>query len=941
MRYSNFTTEDENKFLEITKNGLVTAFIYSGNVCSNGKVSMYDDNDRSVRTIAISDVVFVPALFFSDYLNVEIMMNQNGASLKANGHVLNINFELSDATLNEKRIRLSMTPTLKNGTLYIPVIEIAKLLGFSAGSYYEGRMVAVGANEAIRELNENPALSNAGAYVIFGNYDATKFTSADFKLARLKWRERLVGNSDINNLNNPNVKDKIDAINERCKTTWETMHKKGDPICLWGEDAPSASSDLTAHYGMISKMAKGYATVGSNYYKNENLLSDIIFGMEWMYRHMYGEAEIAGTGWRDVHIFNWWDWFVGGPEHMTDIMFMLEDEISLEDKRRYLKCFSWITTFMCANPTQAMSRISVCTKVALALEDVEMIQKEYLDFDYLLVLKENGEGPHVDYVDYTHGFPHNMSYGVLNLDRVLLVASILSGTPLEFSNPQQYNQFGMARYMFEPAMYCGQGFSMFTGRSLTRKGYEAGVSAIVNLLPMIGVFGDDEDRYIKRLIKRNSVYERIRNLVKSRCSFYDLATYEDIIADDSIPYTNDYEYAHAWYTGDRAAQHRNDYAIGIALSSKRQFTYESINDENKRGWYSGDGATYLYTKYDDNAYETTNFIQNTNIAYRYPGTTEDVRERVVRSIMGSKAWKPSKSFAGAIQVCDKYLVAGMDFESFNFEGPDENLPEIGYGAGLAVHVNDLRSKRSWFCFDDEIVMLSAGISSSMNSDVNSIVDHRRIVKDEEFAQYVGNEKGITEFSKTAFEYSGDDTKWINMQGHAGFVFLEKGNVYARRYVSEECGNQSYFEIGIAHGKNPCEDTYAYAILPYATNERLEEYYKSPDVLILSNTPELQVVKENGLGILGCVFHSPARFESIEVDSPMILVSRELDDGIELSVTDPTHELEVANIVVCGSYAVADSNSRTCIEQTNGACNIKVNLSGANGRPIRIILNNKG
>lgn len=940
MRNPNFTADDEKAFLELIKKGAASAFIYSNNVCHNGDLSKYDEGDRSVRTIAISDIVLVPTVFFTKFLGVSEAKSADDITLKNGKHTITFSPDKLTYKCCSGEKEFKVAPTAAETVTYIPVMDAAQALGFSAGSYYENRMVVVGKKEVIDALDASSKLCEVGAYVIFGEYDATKFTSADFKAARLKWKEQLVGNPEINDLKNPTIAGKIDLINKKCKNSWESMNRGDDPIILWGDHAPVISEELGKQYGGLANLAKGYATYGSDYYHNEEILSAVISGMEWMYRHMFGEAEIEGTGWRDVHAFNWWWWFVGGPEHMTDIMFALEDEISLEDKRRYLKCFKWIATWMCTAPTQAMSRISICTKVALALEDAEMLQKEYEDFDYLLELKERANGPHVDYVDYTHGFPHNMSYGILNLDRVLLVASILSGTPLEFSSPRQYNQFGMARYMYEPAMYNGQGFSMFIGRSLTREGNEPGASAIVNLMPMLGVYGSDEDRYIKQMIKRNSVHKRIQDRVRAGLSIYNLVKYDEILADDSIPFDNNYEYAHAWYTGDRAAQHRNGYAVGIALSSNRQFTYECINDENKTGWYTGDGAMYLYTKYDDNAYETRNFIKNINIAYRFPGTTEDERERVIRSIAGHKAWKPSASFAGSIQVKDKYLVAAMDFESFNFAGPDENMEDRGYGSSIAPHVNDLGSKKAWFCFDDEIISLSAGISSTMKSPVKTTLDHRRIVRDEELSQFVKCGNKITKLEKADFSKKFKNAEWLNMEGHVGFVLLEDGNLYANRYVCDECNGQSYFEVGLSHGKNPKNQSYAYAILPYATNEKLTSYHNTPDVEIISNTAELQAVREKNLNMTGYVFHSAGKCERLEAKVPMIATLYDEGDTLELIVTDPTHELKDGKFAILGAYEIVECSDKLTPKCYKSKISFNADFDLANGRPFKVVLRKK-
>ena len=931
MRYDNFTPEDEKAFIEFTKGNVAAAFIYSQNVAAGGKLIRYDENDRSVRTIAMSGTVMVPSLFFSKFLKVV----HNGKTLEFSEKKLIYTPGLKKYEINGVTGEFSVAPIEKRGIDYLPALEVARLLGFCAELFYENRFVVVGDEAHINELKNNPTLVSAGTYAIFGNYDASKFTPADYKMAREKWCLRLVGNKELNNLDNPLVVNIIKQVEEKCENALNTMNRGEDPVILWGDKAPTESDELSKQYGQIRNMALGYATYGNKFYHSDELAQDIKFAMDWMYEHMYGEAEIACNGWRDPHAFNWWYWYVGAPEPITDIIFMLEDRFTMADKKKYLKCFEWIYTWMSTTDASTMTRICVCTKVGLALEDPKYLNKEYEDFDKRLVLNETGGGPHVDYVDFTHRFPYNMAYGLLNLDRVLRVASILSGTPLEFSNPQQYMQFMLAKYMFEPAMYKGQGFVMFMGRSNAGREINSALSAMSNILPMIGVYGDDEDAYIKKMIKRNSSSPEFSKMLKERASLYDIALYESILNDDSIPYDNDYEYAHAWFTGDRAAQHRNDYAIGIAMSSKREFTYESINNANHTGWYTGDGALYLYTNYDRHQYDGDNFItKNVNVAYRYPGTTEDIRERVPRAINGTKAWYPSKAFAGAIQHKDKYIAATMDFEAMHFEGPEEDFVDTGYGGALAVHFNDLVAKKSWFCFDNEILCLGAGINSTMDSEVNTTLEHRRIMNDDKYAIKYKADGKLTEFPRAEHNVQLKNPDWFMIEGHAGFLLPEDSNVYLGRYVCKEANEQPFFEARIEHGKNPTDATYSYIIIPYATEEQLDAYCKSPDVEIISNTAALQAAREKNIGMTAMVFHEAGKCEYISVNKPCMVVLTEEKGELEIGVTDPTHELEELKVTVSAKLELIEANPKMSVSVGNEKTDISIDVKLANGRPFR-------
>ena len=927
MRYSNFTRDDEIAFVDFTRSGAVAALIYTPGLIARGNVCKYDDTNDAVRTVAVGGEIFVPVTLFTRYFDT--------------------NADENALVCGDRSYALTRT-CQAGGVTCVPAVETAVSLGLCAKVYYEGRFLIVcpaGREADFAYLDAHPEQVAGGTYAILGKYDAADFTAEDYRAAKDNWRRKLVGTPEGNDLSNPAVAAKLGYLERRCNAVREELHREEDAVILFGDSPAMESADMTSQYGKLSAIARAWATPGCRCFGVAALLDDILYGLEWLNTHLYGQAEIDGTGWRDVHTFNWWDWYVGAAEHLTDIIFMIEEHLTKEQIKRYLACFEYVATFMRhrENTGEAMSRICICTKVGLALEDPKYLNREYNDFDRLLDLAEEGFGPHVDYVDFTHGMPYNMAYGLLNLDRELFVASILSGTRLAYNSPQMYNQFMMAKYMFEPAMYRGQGFMMFCGRSTFRAEWDTGVAVMVNLLPMIGVFGEDEDRYIKGMIKHHCADPAVADMVRGRASLYDLAVFEDLMCDASIPAWRDYEYAHAWFTGDRCVWQRNDCAVGIAMSSEREPSYESINSANKTGWYTGDGATYYYTTYDGHPYDGNNFIDNTNIAYRFPGTTEDSRPRVARSINSNEAWNMPTDFAGSVQYADKYIAAAMDFVSFDFKGPDKNIPDTGYGAGLAVHENDLRSKKAWFCFDDEVVVLGAGITSTMSSPVHTTLEHRRVVKDAEWSQSVCADGVVTALEKEPFAAVYENVSWAMWGGHLGFVFPAGGTLYAARYNCESCDGQPYLELRLEHGENPTNASYAYVVLPYADEAKLTAYAAKPDVTILSNTAALQAVSDKSSGVTGCVFHEAGVCGDVSVDMPCIVMDGTADGIRTLVMTEPTHKAEHVNITVSGKYRLisakkyGEDSDCICVECGENETVIFCDTTLANGRPFEVKL----
>jgi len=845
-----FTDRDHERFLELSREGAIATFMYSSNVVKDGRVCRYDDSNPKVRAIAKNGVIMAPVSFFERFLGKKAPDNTEA---------------------------------------YLPLIKTCIELGFCARAFYYGRLIVIGSEAQLDEIEKSEDLQEAGAYAVFGEYDVSAFTHEDYEHAKDEWRLRLVGSPKINDLSDPLVAEKIAQIDESCRSTLEAMHRESDRVIVWGDGAPVESAALSFQYTRLWALTRAYGTYGSKYYKSEELYGIIRETLDWLRDNMYGKAEIEGRGWRDMRAFNWWDWHVGASYPLTDILLVIEDRLTMQAKEDYLECYKYATTIMRVGDDSpfASSRLKGYTKTALLLEDGEWLARSHVDCDTLMGLSKDGPSNHEgDYVNWTHNMPHNISYGKGALERTLFVSSVLASTPMDFSGPKKYNQFMLAKYCFEPAIYKSQGFMMFAGRSVTAGEMAMGCSIFACMLPMIGVYGEDEDNYLKRMIKRNLSTPDAINRVKRECSIYELKKLNDILTDESISGENDYEYAHAWYTGDRAAQQRNNYAVGIAMSSKREISYESINGCNKTGWHIGDGAVYLYTDYDRYQYDGSNFTaKNIDVAYRFPGTTEDSRERVARSI--ASGWKSSRSFAGSMQIEDKYIAATMDFEAYHFEGEDARPDDSGHGGSLPPHENDLVAKKSWFCFDDEIVCLGAGISSTMNSPVSTTVEHRRIANDD-YGIYIDGEGRMPAES---FEKRYTGARWALMNGHCAYVFPDGASIKARRYTCESAGGQDFFELTIEHGENPCGASYCYTMLPYADESKARAYLESCDVTVISNTAALQAVREDTVGISCYVFHEAGECEDVKVDKPCIVtVTRD-----KLMVCDPTHEQDIINI----------------------------------------------
>ena len=934
-------------FEEFSKKGVTSVFIYSRAILKNGNIYYYDDSDRGVRAVMRNGETYVPADFFSRFLGLSIKEDEGEISVSSETSVLSAKIGGKRYLLNGTKGEFTYPVTRSNGKVYLPALKVALALGVSGRGYDDGKLTVFAETAILDEIETNEELQISASYATLGRYDASKFSKEDFEAVKSKWRLSLVGSPEMNDRSDPDMREKLDALASDAKRLLDSMNKGKDRFILFGNEEPVESAELTTQYSKLWTMTMGFATYGSPLYGNEELKNAILDGLQWMYENMYGEAEIEGRGWRDMKIFNWWDWFFGGIQPLTNILMVMEEHLTYEQIKTYLKCFLYVLTIhrLGYHRPCAMSRLTVCTKAALLLEDREMLENECADYDLTLQVTRTEEGIHVDYVEWTHGYPYNMMYGFNNLSRTAIVGTLMGGTAMEFVSPKQYELYKVAKYMFEAACYKGQGFMIYNGRGNAGTEFSSGVSIMVGVLPLIGLFGEEEDMHLKKLIKRCASTPRLVDMLKKSCSVYQFAKLMDILRDESISATNDYELCHAWYTGDRLVQHRNDYALLVAMPSSRHPSYESINSANKRGWYTGDGALYLYTDHDRNVYDGANYITKESVCYRVAGTTVDDRKRQVWSYR--KGWKPSTDYSGCIDVREKFGMAAFDYESYNYSGHEsDGSTDDGYGGGFTYYENDLRAKKSYFFFDKECVCLGAGIDSTMDSNVLTTIEHRRLLNGNE-AVYVDGKR----MADSDYEVMSQNAKWMYLDGAAGYVLLQNAEIRIRRYlasteqsakdnyfVPDKTSNASgdpFFEINIYHGKNPSDASYQYVLLPCASPDSTAEYAASPEIEIISNTRTIQAVRKASLGITCMAFYEAGSCLGVTVDSPCLVILSEENGILTVSVSEPTHKVNAVRLTLDKEYELLNAPITVKVSAKSGNTVLDINTDYATGEPRRV------
>ena len=137
---------------------------------------------------------------------------------------------------------------------------------------------------------------------------------------------------------------------------------------------------------------------------------------------------------------------------------------------------------------------------------------------------------------------------------------------------------------------------MVRGRGVDRnlQGLSTGVEVISSFLYATQYLKDQNNsKNLKKYLKQ--LYYKQEKFYSSSLITGALGILQEIIKDENIQKDNiEYNFAKVYSRMDKAIAQVNGVGIGISLSSTRIGRYESINGENKKGWYQGDGMTYIY-----------------------------------------------------------------------------------------------------------------------------------------------------------------------------------------------------------------------------------------------------------------------------------------------------------------------------------------------------------
>lgn len=787
-----------------------------------------------------------------------------------------------------------------------------------------GEITSVGIGTTTIRISTPDGLTSAECLV---NVESASDMEA-YESLREKWHTRLTGGAFDES--DPDIVAAVTAQANKASGFWKSLDKSPGRTWLWSDlTSTTDSSQITTAYNRLKTMALAYSVPGSDLFENKELANDIVSALDWMYANRYNGSKKAYN--------NWWDWEIGAPQVLNDVMVLMYDHLSREQITRFI---SAIDTF-CPNPkvgsvlgvsgvkmtgANLLDKAFVVTLRGIIEKNSAkiMLGRDSIGSEYVYATKGDGvyrDGSLVQHsnIAYTGG------YGSVWLKGTADMSYLLTDSPWPITDRNVLNVYDWVSQTYEPIIYNGQFMDMVNGRGISRSGSGSARSTIITLLRMAESAPDDVAISIKQMAKEWISKDTTYSNYYEGLSLGDIMVIKKLMNEDAITPRSHLVKNQVFAGMDRVVHLRDGFGFGLSLFSDRISAFEKGNNENLKGWYTGIGMTYLYDR-DFGQYR--NDFWPTVDSFRLPGTTTDGsgQGRVPgewTSYMNTQSW------VGGVSLDGEYGAAGMDFSLAKVTG------------------SDLKGKKSWFMFDDEIVALGSGITSNGSGPqtVETLIENRML-------NAAGDNRlimdGVDQPLATGSPYKTSGVHWAHLDSNTdgsgtGYYFpdaaelsvLRESRTASWKEINSSQAStpitRNYLSLAFDHGETPANASYSYVLLPEQGGEATKQYSENPDIDVLANTIDIHAVKEKTLGLTAANFWNPGTVGDLRSEQPASVIMKETDDGLSIAVSDPTQQQsEITLYLNRAGLVLASADPTVTIEQTAPYIKLRLNTNGSLG-----------
>jgi hypothetical protein len=365
-----------------------------------------------------------------------------------------------------------------------------------------------------------------------------------------------------------------------------------------------------------------------------------------------------------------------------------------------------------------------------------------------------------------------------------------------------------------------------------------------------------------------------------------------------------------FWNNDLLICREKDSLVPISMLSSRVLSIESAPNATHLTDFWSDGAAWIMKHFD--SYRVGRGFMK---PYAIPGVT-------------SRQWE--------------FTHKGQSWRSnpglYNFAGgaADGNYAAAGYRMGRKKAANSpdpnfygLTASKAYFWLNGKLVCLGAGITDETDRKVPVATTIDQTLWRGPAREASGEVHKPGETFRTDSQLLWHDGVGYSILKGKGILSGEtrKGRWLdyhmANKQVKDLPKTAPMLQFQIDHGKNPKNDSYAYAVdFHCGSFADLRKNAENPQFEILALTPDLQAVREKSSGTLAAVFHKPGEVGGLKVSAPAVVLLRQNPDGtVTVTVNDPeqnpkrnsvtltwngkAHKIKLPVGVYCGQPVKAD------------------------------------
>ncbi len=524
-------------------------------------------------------------------------------------------------------------------------------------------------------------------------------------------------------------------------------------------------------------LAKAYMSNGTEYYSDMDILKLIEerlkYGNEYFYNKESGNyGDIYGT---EIEI----------PLMITDILILTENKIKEKVLKPVLETLEYFqpdprysahhsSEFGFSKGADLAEAIKVFFLKGIISEDEEKIILALNTLSDVWEYKDDSfstdrDGFYRDGSFISRSAADAGNEGEKIIHNAAEIFYLVKGTKYEKYIKGLTNFYEIIFKSFEPFFFNGS----FSDIAVSRKfsSYETG-HRILNSMLLAGLSAPKEYqekiwKTVKREIEKNKFYKYFENekspFFRSKMNELlsrDLETEE--YKDQVIVFNN----------MDRVIKRNKNYSVGISMHSSKTGNYENVNGDNRKNWFTGDGAYFLY---DEDYEQYENYWENID-PYYIPGTTEIKMD--MENVDAERNFRTKfteRNMAGALKW-HYYGAAGMDFVNWN---------------------EKLTSRKSWFFVSWGVIFAESNITGE--GEVYTTILNRKF---KDIPLIKADNREITE---NEIKIKAEN---LEIDGRT-YIFYGRTEINIK---IEKRGKYYFVKVWKEHGENPVNSSLVWAVV---------------------------------------------------------------------------------------------------------------------------------